>query len=60
MIKKIFKAIIYPLEVIKTRMALRKTGEGFMGITSNMWRNEGILGFYKVYLVIVQMIYFFK
>lgn len=47
------QTIIYPMEVLKTRLALRKTGEvngGLLKFVKRMRANEGILCFYKVYL----------
>lgn len=52
----IAQTIIYPMEVLKTRLVLRKTGEldrGFKGLWSfanNMYAKEGILCFYKGFL----------
>ncbi len=41
--------LIYPLELVRTRMALR--GEmrkfGIMGIIKNTYKQEGLLGLYK-------------
>ncbi|VDN56779.1 unnamed protein product [Dracunculus medinensis] len=44
------QSIIYPLEVLKTRLALRKTGElnkGLIHFALKMCKNEGLLCFYK-------------
>ena len=49
------QTIIYPMEVLKTRLALRKTGEignglgGLFEFVKKMKVNEGILCFYKVW-----------
>jgi solute carrier family 25 (mitochondrial phosphate transporter), member 23/24/25/41 len=48
------QTIIYPMEVLKTRLALRKTGElknglgGLLTFVKRMKANEGIVCFYKV------------
>ncbi|CAG7716255.1 unnamed protein product [Allacma fusca] len=46
------QSVIYPLEVIKTRLALRKTGEytSVFDLTSRMLRNEGFRVFYRGYI----------
>ena len=47
----ISQTIIYPLEVLKTRLALRKTGQldkGLIHFASKMYKQEGFLCFYKV------------
>ncbi|CAK5058472.1 unnamed protein product [Meloidogyne enterolobii] len=50
------QTIIYPMEVLKTRLALRKTGEignglgGLFEFVKKMRVNEGILCFYKGFL----------
>lgn len=50
------QTIIYPMEVLKTRLALRKTGElgnglgGLFTFVKKMKVNEGILCFYKGFL----------
>lgn len=50
------QTIIYPMEVLKTRLALRKTGEignglgGLFEFVKKMKVNEGILCFYKGFL----------
>lgn len=43
---------IYPLEVLKTRLALRKTGqyEGIMDAALKIYANEGIRSFYRGYV----------
>uniref|UniRef100_T1IJC4 Uncharacterized protein n=1 Tax=Strigamia maritima TaxID=126957 RepID=T1IJC4_STRMM len=46
------QSLIYPLEVLKTRLALRKTGEfnGIQHALVTIYRNEGIKSFYRGYL----------
>lgn len=46
------QTIIYPLEVLKTRLALRKTGqyEGIMDATLKIYAKEGIRSFYRGYV----------
>ena len=47
----ISQTIIYPLEVLKTRLALRKTGQlnkGLIHFASKMYKKEGFSCFYKV------------
>ena len=49
----ISQTIIYPLEVLKTRLALRRTGQlnkGLVHFASKMYKSEGMMCFYKVYL----------
>ena len=49
----IAQSTIYPMEVLKTRLALRKTGE-FNGISDcvrKVYRKEGIKTFYRGYLM---------
>ncbi|XP_059839641.1 mitochondrial adenyl nucleotide antiporter SLC25A24-like [Hypanus sabinus] len=43
---------IYPMEVLKTRMALRKTGQysGVADCVRKIWKNEGLIAFYKGYI----------
>ncbi|XP_077504353.1 calcium-binding mitochondrial carrier protein SCaMC-2-like isoform X1 [Amblyomma americanum] len=43
---------IYPMEVLKTRLALRKTGQykGIVDAAYQIYRNEGLRSFYKGYL----------
>lgn len=43
---------IYPMEVLKTRMALRKTGQyaGVGDCVKKIWMNEGLIAFYKGYI----------
>ena len=45
------QTVIYPLEVMKTRLALRRTGEitGIMACARQICRNEGLRGFYRGY-----------
>jgi solute carrier family 25 phosphate transporter 23/24/25/41 len=48
----IAQSTIYPMEVLKTRLALRKTGE-FNGISDcvrKIYHKEGIKAFYRGYL----------
>jgi len=50
----ISQTIIYPLEVLKTRLALRKTGDLSRGLThfaAEMYRKEGMRCFYRVWLL---------
>ncbi|ODM94008.1 Calcium-binding mitochondrial carrier protein SCaMC-2 [Orchesella cincta] len=46
------QTLIYPLEVVKTRLALRKTGEfkGIFDLTYKMYSKEGFKVFYRGYL----------
>ncbi|KAE9550232.1 hypothetical protein FO519_006552 [Halicephalobus sp. NKZ332] len=49
----ISQTIIYPLEVLKTRLALRKTGQldkGLMHFATKMYKQEGFACFYKGYV----------
>ncbi|KAK7867010.1 hypothetical protein R5R35_006873 [Gryllus longicercus] len=43
---------IYPLEVMKTRLALRKTGQykGILDAATKIYRNEGYRSFYRGYV----------
>ncbi|KJH44373.1 hypothetical protein DICVIV_09613 [Dictyocaulus viviparus] len=44
---------IYPMEVLKTRLALRKTGQldnGLFHFTHKMYKKEGLVCFYKGYV----------
>ncbi len=46
------QSIIYPLEVVKTRMVLRKTGEysSIFDCVNKIAKNEGMRAFYKGYI----------
>uniref|UniRef100_A0A3Q0S334 Solute carrier family 25 member 24 n=1 Tax=Amphilophus citrinellus TaxID=61819 RepID=A0A3Q0S334_AMPCI len=46
------QTIIYPMEVMKTRMALRKTGQysGMFDCAQKVLKNEGVKAFYKGYI----------
>lgn len=46
------QTIIYPLEVLKTRLALRKTGQykGILDAAIKIHANEGIRSFYRGYV----------
>ncbi|XP_059093985.1 mitochondrial adenyl nucleotide antiporter SLC25A25-like isoform X2 [Tigriopus californicus] len=46
------QSVIYPLEVMKTRLALRKTNEinGISDCARQLFRIEGIRGFYRGYI----------
>lgn len=46
------QTIIYPFEVLKTRLALRKTGQytGILDATQKIYRIEGIRSFYRGYI----------
>lgn len=46
------QTIIYPLEVLKTRLALRKTGQynGILDAAIKIYSNEGISSFYRGYV----------
>lgn len=46
------QTIIYPLEVLKTRLALRKTGQykGIVDAAIKIYTNEGISSFYRGYV----------
>uniref|UniRef100_A0A8C5E1N3 Calcium-binding mitochondrial carrier protein SCaMC-2-A-like n=1 Tax=Gouania willdenowi TaxID=441366 RepID=A0A8C5E1N3_GOUWI len=48
----IAQSTIYPMEVLKTRLALRKTGQyaGVMDCAKMMFRKEGLRAFYKGYV----------
>ncbi|XP_053138282.1 calcium-binding mitochondrial carrier protein SCaMC-2 isoform X3 [Hemicordylus capensis] len=48
----IAQSSIYPMEVLKTRMALRKTGQylGMLDCAKNIFRKEGVMAFYKGYI----------
>ena len=48
----ISQSTIYPMEVLKTRLAIRKTGQfsGVMDCAVKIFKNEGILAFYKGYI----------
>ncbi|XP_061588119.1 mitochondrial adenyl nucleotide antiporter SLC25A24-like [Cololabis saira] len=43
---------IYPMEVLKTRLTLRKTGQytGMFGCAKTILRKEGVIAFYKGYI----------
>ncbi|XP_058829908.1 mitochondrial adenyl nucleotide antiporter SLC25A25 isoform X2 [Topomyia yanbarensis] len=46
------QSVIYPLEVLKTRLALRKTGQysSIMDAASKIYRREGLRSFYRGYI----------
>lgn len=46
------QSVIYPLEVLKTRLALRKTGDykGILDAAKKIYRNEGLRSFYRGYV----------
>jgi len=46
------QTIIYPLEVLKTRLALRRTGQysGIFDAAGKIYRNEGLRSFYRGYV----------
>lgn len=46
------QTIIYPFEVLKTRLALRKTGQykGILDATSKIYAVEGVRSFYRGYI----------
>uniref|UniRef100_A0A0N5APR8 EF-hand domain-containing protein n=1 Tax=Syphacia muris TaxID=451379 RepID=A0A0N5APR8_9BILA len=49
----ISQTIIYPMEVLKTRLALRKSGEldkGLISFAKKMAKSEGMMCFYKGYV----------
>lgn len=48
----ISQTIIYPLEVLKTRLALRKTGQykGILDAAIKIHANEGMCSFYRGYV----------
>ncbi|XP_072015701.1 calcium-binding mitochondrial carrier protein SCaMC-2-like [Amphiura filiformis] len=48
----ISQSTIYPMEVLKTRLAIRKTGQykGIVDCAVQIFKNEGILCFYKGYI----------
>lgn len=48
----ISQTVIYPLEVLKTRLALRKTGQysGIMDAAKKIYAREGLKCFYKGYI----------
>ncbi|XP_034728792.1 calcium-binding mitochondrial carrier protein SCaMC-2-A [Etheostoma cragini] len=48
----IAQSTIYPMEVLKTRLALRKTGQysGILNCAKQIFRKEGLAAFYKGYV----------
>ncbi|XP_037081671.1 calcium-binding mitochondrial carrier protein SCaMC-1-B-like [Pollicipes pollicipes] len=46
------QTVIYPMEVLKTRLALRRTGQykGMVDAAMKIYRAEGLLSFYKGYV----------
>lgn len=46
------QTVIYPMEVLKTRLALRRTGQykGMVDAAMKIYRTEGLLSFYKGYV----------
>ena len=48
----IAQSTIYPMEVLKTRLALRKTGQftGLSDCIQKIYHKEGIKAFYRGYL----------
>ncbi|XP_046391154.1 calcium-binding mitochondrial carrier protein SCaMC-1-B isoform X1 [Ischnura elegans] len=46
------QTVIYPLEVLKTRLALRKTGQyrGILDAAKKIYRKEGLKSFYRGYV----------
>ncbi|XP_078107588.1 calcium-binding mitochondrial carrier protein SCaMC-2-A [Sander vitreus] len=48
----IAQSTIYPMEVLKTRLALRKTGQysGILNCAQQIFRKEGLAAFYKGYV----------
>lgn len=46
------QSVIYPLEVLKTRLALRKTGDykGIFDAAKKIYKNEGLRSFYRGYV----------
>ncbi|KAK4872999.1 hypothetical protein RN001_015028 [Aquatica leii] len=48
----ISQTMIYPLEVLKTRLALRKTGQyrSILDAATKIYSNEGIMSFYRGYI----------
>ncbi|XP_062929689.1 calcium-binding mitochondrial carrier protein SCaMC-2-B isoform X2 [Mobula hypostoma] len=48
----IAQSTIYPMEVLKTRLALRKTGQysGILNCAKHIFKKEGITAFYKGYI----------
>ncbi|XP_070844959.1 calcium-binding mitochondrial carrier protein SCaMC-2-B isoform X2 [Chaetodon trifascialis] len=48
----IAQSSIYPMEVLKTRLALRKTGQysGILDCAKHIFRKEGVAAFYKGYI----------
>lgn len=46
------QTVIYPFEVLKTRLALRQTGQykGILDATQKIYRIEGIRSFYRGYI----------
>ncbi|XP_067001152.1 mitochondrial adenyl nucleotide antiporter SLC25A23 isoform X2 [Anabrus simplex] len=48
----ISQTVIYPLEVLKTRLALRKTGQykGIMDAAKKIYKHEGLRSFYRGYV----------
>jgi len=48
----ISQTVIYPLEVLKTRLALRTTGQytGILDAARKIWAKEGVISFYRGYV----------
>ncbi|KAI6175154.1 hypothetical protein M3Y99_01990300 [Aphelenchoides fujianensis] len=49
----ISQSLIYPLEVLKTRLALRRSGDlrkGFLHFATDLYKKEGLICFYKGYV----------
>lgn len=48
----ISQSVIYPMEVLKTRLCLRTTGQysGIADAAKQIWMTEGIRSFYRGYL----------
>jgi len=44
------QSVIYPLEVIKTRLALRRTGETLQNLTLRMYDTQGLRMFYRGFI----------
>jgi solute carrier family 25 phosphate transporter 23/24/25/41 len=46
------QSIIYPLEVLKTRLVLRRTGQytGALDCAVKIWQHDGMRGFYRGYV----------
>ena len=59
----ISQSVIYPMEVLKTRLALRRTGQmdhGILHFAHKMYLKEGLFCFYKVNVPVFFICYLLK